>query len=63
MRSQHTLDRMGENNVNVVRVELQDGMRFEARDARGATALMDSAPPDVDIAGMTPMEYRRQRSW
>jgi putative redox protein len=48
---------MAQADVNVVQVELQDGMRFEARDARGATALMDSASPDVEVAGMSPMEF------
>lgn len=44
-------------DVNVVEVVLQDGMRFEAHDARGATASLDAAPPGGEGAGMTPMEF------
>jgi putative redox protein len=44
-------------DLNVVEVVLQDGMRFEARDSRGATAILDAAPPGGEGAGMTPMEF------
>ncbi len=46
-------------DVNFVEVVLQDGMRFEARNERGATATLDAAPPGGEGAGMTPMEFLR----
>jgi putative redox protein len=44
-------------DVNVVKVVLQDRMRFEARDARGATAGLDAAPPGGEGSALTPMEF------
>jgi putative redox protein len=43
--------------VNVVEVVLQDRMRFEGRDARGAIASLDAAPPGGEGAALTPMEF------
>jgi putative redox protein len=48
---------MPQPDVNVVEVVLQDGMRFEARDARGATASLDAAPPGGEGSALTPMEF------
>jgi putative redox protein len=48
---------MAKPNVNEVQVVLQDGLKFEARDARGAAALLDVAPPAGEGAGMSPMEF------
>jgi len=44
-------------DVNVVEVVLQDRLRFEARNARGARAGLDAAPPGGEGTGMTPMEF------
>jgi putative redox protein len=44
-------------DVNIVKLVLQDRMRFEASDQRGATAMLDAAPPGGEGAGMTPMEF------
>jgi putative redox protein len=48
---------MMQPDVNRVEVVLSDRMRFEARDERGATAILDAAPPGGDGSGMTPMEF------
>ena len=48
---------MPEADVNIVEVVLQDRMRFAARDARGATARLDAAPPGGEGTALTPMEY------
>lgn len=47
---------MGEKTVNTVKLTHLGDMRFEARDARGATAVLDS-PPEGEGAGLSPMEF------
>ncbi len=42
--------------VNVVKVVLQDGLRFEANDDRDVVITLDAAPPLGEGAGMSPME-------
>lgn len=43
--------------VSLVDLQFQGGMRFEAKDATGATAELDAAPPLGEGAGLTPMEF------
>jgi putative redox protein len=48
---------MSEVVVSEVDLVLQDGMRFEAKDAVGATAILDAALPLGEGAGLSPMEF------
>ncbi|HLJ68274.1 MAG TPA: OsmC family protein [Chloroflexota bacterium] len=43
-------------DINIVDLVLQNGMQFQAVNARGATVVLDAAPPGGEGAGMTPME-------
>lgn len=43
--------------TNVVDLTLEGGMHFQARDARGATAHLDTAPPEGSGEHLTPMEF------
>lgn len=48
---------MAGDAASTVSLVLQDGLRFEAKDRAGATAILDAAPPLGQSAGMTPMEF------
>jgi putative redox protein len=48
---------MDEVAINTIDLVLQGGMRFQARDAVGATAILDAAIPLGTQAGLTPMEF------
>lgn len=48
---------MGELVTSKVDLVLQEGMRFEARDTIGATAILDATAPMGQGAGLTPMEF------
>jgi putative redox protein len=48
---------MTERIVTLVDVTLQEGQRFEARNAIGATAILDAYPPGGEGKGLTPMEF------
>lgn len=48
---------MDQPAISTVDLVLQEGMRFRARDAAGAEAILDSGPPFGENAGMTPMEF------
>jgi putative redox protein len=48
---------MGESVMSTVDLVLQDGMRFEAKNPVGATAILDAALPLGVGAGLTPMEF------
>lgn len=48
---------MGEPVTSTVELVLQDGMRFQAQNMIGATAILDAALPLGEGAGLTPMEF------
>jgi putative redox protein len=48
---------MSQKVVNTVELVHAGRLRFNARDDRDATAILDSGPPDGEGAGMSPMEF------
>ena len=43
--------------ISRVHLALEEGTRFCAKNALGAEAILDSAPPAGESAGLTPMEF------